>query len=317
MTDRIFPGSSQSRAQMKLTTATVRNLDLPKGKSEVIYFDEDVPGFGLRLREGGSRSWIFQYKIGAKHRRIALGKLKALEAGKARDNAKDLYAKVRLGHDPAGERVAANAKAHQTFKAVADEFVAHKRQTLRPSAFAGVEHHVLIHATTLHELQIDRIKLADIATGINTVEKNSGGPTRNRVRTTLSTFFSWAISEGYTTGNPVMGTRRADEASRDRVLSPAELRIIWNALPDDHFGTIMKLLALPGNVPAKSRACAGQKSMATTSSCPANGQRTTGLIACHWHLCSAFAAAFTTNTITLGVVLGRVLHKAGSVSAAR
>ena len=162
---------------MKLTNATVRKLDLPKGKSEIIYFDGDVPGFGLRLREGGSRSWIFQYKIGAKHRRIALGKLKAMEAGKARDNAKDLYAKVRLGQDPAGERVATNAKAHQTFKAVAEEFVEHKRQTLRPSTFAGVEHHLLTHATTLHQLQIDKIKLADIAACISTVEKNSGGPT--------------------------------------------------------------------------------------------------------------------------------------------
>ena len=231
---------------MKLTSATVRKLALPAGRSEAIEFDDDIPGFGVRLREGGSRSYVFQYKIGAKQRRMKIGLLSAMEIGKARAEAERLHAKVCLGQDPAGETAQSKATAHQTFKAVADEFIEHKRATLRPSAFAGVEHHLVVHAKTLHGLQLDKIKLADIATCINTVEKNSGGPTRNRVRTTLSTFFSWCISEGYTTLNPVMGTRRADEVSRDRVLSPAELREIWTALPNDHFGTVLKLLALTG-----------------------------------------------------------------------
>jgi integrase len=58
--------------------------------------------------------------------------------------------------------------------------------------------------------------------------------------------FSWAIGEGLITSNPVTGTKRTDEKSRDRVLDPAELRAIWNLLEDDHFGAIMKLLALTG-----------------------------------------------------------------------
>lgn len=46
---------------MKLTATTVRALKVPTGKSEAIFFDDDVPGFGLRLREHGSRTWVFQY----------------------------------------------------------------------------------------------------------------------------------------------------------------------------------------------------------------------------------------------------------------
>jgi len=37
--------------------------------AEKIVFDDDIPGFGVRLRAGGSRSWVFQYKIGQQHRR--------------------------------------------------------------------------------------------------------------------------------------------------------------------------------------------------------------------------------------------------------
>jgi integrase len=42
----------------------------------------------------------------------------------------------------------------------------------------------------------------------------------------------------------VIGTTRNRERSRERVLEPAELRAIWNNLADDHFGGIIRLLAL-------------------------------------------------------------------------
>ncbi|HZC55485.1 MAG TPA: Arm DNA-binding domain-containing protein, partial [Xanthobacteraceae bacterium] len=59
---------------MKLTTVTVRTQALPAGKSEAIFFDDDIPGFGLRIRDGGSRRFVFQYKLSTKQRRMALGK---------------------------------------------------------------------------------------------------------------------------------------------------------------------------------------------------------------------------------------------------
>src|SRR5262249_60450903 len=57
---------------------------------------------------------------------------------------------------------------------------------------------------------------------------------------------AWAIQEDIAEFNPVTGTGRAPEKSRDRVLSTTEINLIWNALPDDHFGAIIKLLALTG-----------------------------------------------------------------------
>jgi integrase len=231
---------------MKLTATSVRNLTLPSGKTDLIVFDNEIPGFGVRLRDGGSCRFIFQYKIGAKHRRMALGSASAIDASKARKTASELYAKVRLGQDPAGEKAHSKSTAHQTFAAVAEKFLAHKKRKLRERSYPDVERHLLSHAKPLHGLQIGRVGLRDIATCLNAVETGSGDVTRNRVRTTLSTFFSWGMSEGFTTQNPVIGTTRAKEVSRNRVLSPAELRLIWGALPDDQFGTIIKLLALTG-----------------------------------------------------------------------
>ena len=140
----------------------------------------------------------------------------------------------------------AKSKAHHTFKAVAEEFLALKNKTLRPRSYPDVERHLLKHAKVLHGLQVGSITKGEISSCLNTVEKNSGEVTRNRVRTTLSTFFSWMIQEDYAVVNPVIGTRRSAERSRERVLSREEIRLIWHALPDDHFGAIMKLLAITG-----------------------------------------------------------------------
>ena len=51
---------------MKLTEKGIRGLELPGGKSDHIHWDDEIPGLGIRLRAGGSRNWIFQYKVGGK-----------------------------------------------------------------------------------------------------------------------------------------------------------------------------------------------------------------------------------------------------------
>src|SRR4249920_702630 len=103
---------------MKLTRVAVERLRLPPGKGELITFDDEIPGFGVRLREGGSRSWIVQYKIGPKHRRLTLGSTALLDPAKAREWARDLLAKVRLGRDPSGDKIEARTRADETLGAI-------------------------------------------------------------------------------------------------------------------------------------------------------------------------------------------------------
>ena len=175
-----------------------------------------------------------------------LGAVSAISFGKTRETAKDLYARVRLGQDPASEKAEARIKAAETFAAVAARFLEYKRTRLRPRSYPDVERHLLVHAKALHGLQLAKIERRDIATVIAAVADNSGAVTGNRVRTSLSTFFSWAMMYGLIEGNPVAGTARNREHSRERVLDPVELRAIWNNLADDHYGAIVKLLALTG-----------------------------------------------------------------------
>lgn len=134
----------------------------------------------------------------------------------------------------------------ETFEAVASQFLERQKKRLRPRSYPDVERHLLVHSKALHRLLLAKISKRDIASCLTAVEKNSGAVTHNRVRTSLSTLFAWAMSKGLVESNPVIGTERNKEHSRDRVLEPAELRAIWSALPDDDFGDILKLLALTG-----------------------------------------------------------------------
>ena len=55
------------------------------------------------------------------------------------------------------------------------------------------------------------------------VRLESAAHSRNRVRATLSALWTYAIAEGKAELNVVKGTNRADERSRDRVLSKSEI----------------------------------------------------------------------------------------------
>jgi integrase len=233
--------------RMKLTAAAIGRLRLPPGKTDDIVFDTAIHGFGVRLRDGGNRSFIYQYKLGSKQRRLTIGSVSAVDFGVACETAKDMYAKVRLGGDPAGEKAQARLKAHEAFEAVVTaQYLPHKRRELRPQPFKDVERHLLRYAKPLHRLQLETISRRDIASCLASVRVNVGRVAANRARTSLSALFSWAMGEGLVESNPVVGTLRVEEKSRERVLDPDELRLIWRALPASDFGSIMKLLALTG-----------------------------------------------------------------------
>jgi integrase len=231
---------------MKLTAKSIAGLELPAGKRDHIEFDDDIPGFGLRLREGGSRVWIYQYKLGSKQRRIALAKVAALKPEKARDLAGELHAKVRLGGDPAAQKAEGKARAADSLEGLIRRYLQHRQHELRPRSLVEVTRHLEVYAKPLHKLPLTTIDRRAVAERLSDVAKNSGAVTANRVRASLGTMFTWAAREGLAESNPVANTNKHEEKSRDRVLSYGELALIWNALEDDDYGAVIKLLMLTG-----------------------------------------------------------------------
>jgi integrase len=232
---------------MRLTDKAIASLKLPPGKTEVIHYDDDLPGFGIRLRAGGSARWVYTYKIGTQHRRITFGASSALSASRARATANELHAKVRLGADPSGEKTESRLRAGETMTTALQVYLAHQREHIRPLSYRQLERHLNKHCRSLHSLQLAKIDRRTVATRLTTISSRSGPIEANRVRSSLAAFFAWAIREGLVDTNPVVGTSRRKETSRDRVLTNDELKAIWNASENaGDYGAVVQLLMLTG-----------------------------------------------------------------------
>jgi integrase len=233
---------------MKLTGKTAEALTLPAGKSELIVFDDDIPGFGLRLRAGGGASWVYQYRVGAKQRRMSLGLLSAVSAARAREIASELHAKVRLGEDPAGAKAEERIRAVETLGATLDSYLAFQKLHLKPSSLREVTRHLRQHCRPLHGLRLDKVYRRAVAGRITTLATKSGPVAANRVAASLSGFFNWAIREGLASHNPAAGLNRQPERSRKRVLNDSELKAIWAATDDaSDYSAIVRLLMCSGS----------------------------------------------------------------------
>ena len=148
---------------MKLNKTNAAQIEVPPGKHELIIFDDDIAGFGLRARAGGSRNWVFQYRQGGKQRRISFGSASTVSAQQARERAVQLHAQVKLGHDPAGQKIESRARATETVGSVLLSYMSRKKTALRPRSYYEVEQHLLKHAKPLHSLQIANIHRRNIA----------------------------------------------------------------------------------------------------------------------------------------------------------
>jgi integrase len=231
---------------MKLTTTSIKTLTLPEGVSERTFFCDTLPAFGLRLRAGGSRSFVIQYDIGGKTKRVTLGSTATLDLGKAREKAKDLLAAVRLGQDPAAAKLEARARASETFGALLlSRYLPYKRAQVRLRSFRELERHLTKYARSLHPRPITAIDRRAIAALVATITVEAGPTAANCALDSLSGYFTWLLREGLLEGqaNPASLVNRAPKSGgRNRVLTFAELREIWDVLGDDDYGDIVKLL---------------------------------------------------------------------------
>jgi integrase len=232
---------------MKLTASTIARLALPDGIDDRIYFDDDLKGFGLRLRRSGDRGFVVQYAIGGKTRKIRLGSVAELDISKARSTAKTLLAQVRLGGDPASEKAHARVRAGETFGALLGPFMQRQQTKLKPRSFKETQRHLQRLCKPLHALPIAVLNRRTVAARLAAIAEANGPAAANRVRGSLGAFFTWAVMGGFRDDNPVVGTGRAVEnGPRNRLLSDDELATIWHGLGDDHYGTIVRLLILTG-----------------------------------------------------------------------
>jgi integrase len=237
---------------MKLTQKAVNALTLD-GKTDLIVFDDAMPGFGhrLRLSAGGKvlRSWIVQYRHGGATRRLLLGSAEVLGAEQARVMAKKALGRVANGEDPQAHKLDRRAKDARTLIATITDYLKIKQREVRPRTLREITRYLKDrrYFGPLHGLPLDQIGRKDVATRLNRISLESGSIVAGRARAQLSALFSWALAHGLCEANAVVGTLAPKGSQpRERVLDDSELAKIWRACGDDDHGRCIKLLILTG-----------------------------------------------------------------------
>jgi integrase len=217
---------------VKLTKRTIDDIK-PKEKPFIL-FDESLPGFGVRVMPSGVMSYVVEYRAngggrGVSKSRITLGKRETLTPEQARDEAKRLLAKVKLGGDPAGER-AEKRKARTVAELIEAFRVDYVQPKLKPGTAKTHEFSLIRLIKAYGTLKAEALTRAQLA---SLHARMSATPyAANRDLAVWGKLFSWAANRGLVPEgcNPSKGIERYREQGRERFLTADELSRLGDVL---------------------------------------------------------------------------------------
>ena len=218
---------------VKLTKTIVEKLVVQPG--DVIYWDNTLPRFGLRVKATGIKSYVIQYRNRqtGRSRRKTIGQHgPLLSFNQAKELAKGYLSDVVRGHDPV--KAAHSTRNAPTVKILAEEYlVKHAIPKKRPQSVRNDKS--MLDRFVLP--QLTKFKVAEVGHQDIQALHNAMGKTpyqANRTLALLPKMFELAIRWGWRPDNPVRGVEKYHEEKRYRWLSDNELSRLTEALNKHH-----------------------------------------------------------------------------------
>lgn len=221
---------------MPVANLTKRTVDAAQPhKSRYMLFDAKLKGFGLRVYPSGEKSWVIEYRPGARgrktsKRRYTIGPVGSLTPEEARTTAEKLLAQARLGADPVADR--ARERNASTFAELVETFINdHAKAKRKPRTALG-------YADILNRLVTPKLgtrKAADISRAdvakLHLKLKDTPVQADNML-TVVGTVYAFGSRRGLTPDgmNPAKGIERYGGARRERFLSDEELGRLGSAI---------------------------------------------------------------------------------------
>jgi integrase len=253
-------------AERYRTQAYFDRMSLPAGETDKTFYDDKVPGLGLRFRAEGKPKWTLYYQRQGSQRRHVIGP-RSVKIEAAREAAQLLQADVAKGIDIAQVRKDERKKADQeTFGQAVEKYLKARKNGLwppnrpaprdttfgemdrylsgaKPKKEGGPRHG---YFQPLHGAAAANISRDDIKKRLEEITRVNGATAAARARSSLSTFFGWAIDEGLCDTNPVTDISKQSEGEpRSRTLAFEEIAKIWSAAGGlGEYGKIVQLLLL-------------------------------------------------------------------------
>lgn len=214
-------------------------------------WDEDLKGFGVRVSSLGSASYVVQFRMGGREaptRRHTIGSHGSpWTPATAREEAIRILILVARGIDPIeADKQRRREAVDLAFSKYADTFsAACKGKGWKTLVNRSIRLHL---KPVLRNKPLPTIARSDVVEVFDRMPDEQAANRRN-VFAVLRRLFKWAVSRGDILHSPMEGMETPPPVKpRDRWLSDAELRRIWQLAPNTHrcFGPIVRLLIVTG-----------------------------------------------------------------------
>ena len=212
----------------KLTKRTVDALK-PRPDRDVVVFDSEVSGFGVRVKSSGRKSYLIQYRnAGGRSRRLTIAGHGRMTADEARDEAKQLLAAAARGQDPAEDR--RRALRAPTVAQLAALYLKRHAQPGKKTAIADESMLRRYIVPAFGARKVEAITRGDVARLHHDLAATPYAA--NRVLALISVMFNLAESWGLRApaSNPCRHLKRYPERKRERFLSAEEVQRLGEAL---------------------------------------------------------------------------------------
>ena len=214
----------------KLTKRSIDQIK-PAGKQDVVVWDDTLPGFGLRVKPSGVKSFIVQFRNSAgRSRRMTLGRFGVLTPAQARNRAMQILAAASRGDDPVQEKQAARTdiSVNELAERYMDEYA---KMYKKPLSVAADERSLrLVILPAIGHLPAKSITRTDIA---KMMHAHKSEPVKaNRAFALVSKMVNLAEAWGIRpdASNPCRHIKKFPEKPRQRYLSDEELARLGRAL---------------------------------------------------------------------------------------
>ncbi len=198
--------------------------------------DAEVRGFGLRVSNAGSRSFVVSYRThSGKQGRTTLGSYPTLTVDQARELARKQLAIVEAGGNPSEDRRRVRNAA--TMSDMADHYCGDYASARKLAPRTVSEVRQLFDRFLIP--MIGSQKVADVTTpDLRQVQGKThdvaGKYQSNRLMRFISKLFSLSIEMKLRQDNPCSGIKLYDEDQRWRNFSDTELAALFKAMDEDH-----------------------------------------------------------------------------------
>jgi integrase len=239
---------------MRLTQRRIESLACPPGKKDILVFDGEQKGLGVRVMARGGKTFLAQYSFAGVKRRVPLGSCFAISLAKAREAARAILGDVAKGCDPARERKEAAVRAKRkaadealTLGALVEQWeslhLAEKRARYAAEAVRAVRY---AFANRLNTAATD-LNRAAVVHVLDSLSKDGKIAAARQTAAYGRACYQWAIKRGALERNPFVNLPLAPVAKRERVLSDVELRAVWQATTGPRtYNAIVRMLILTG-----------------------------------------------------------------------